>query len=793
MVAADSAPVARDAPNWPPKSPHEAKLMSPSARKKHDSRHACTSASPSPTRRRPVSRTQPNTASDEEEEEDEDEDEETLKLKLQAIEARLKLKKLQKAKKTADDRETDSVGLPSRPGTAASPRRADLARPRSEVQVPVSPVRNRREPEEQRSPARVLLGIDKGVRAQDVSLKRASSHASRTAKGAMSRAGSERPTDPPKIKSFSERIAESRNREREREEKQSRIENSRSAGFGLKDIEALRDRPASRAASSVSSGTRSSENGTPVGKNHVRSRSTNDVRDASAPRPASNLSSRWDASRTSASSRPSSRGLGTTSTAARYAEISQRDDSMDAPSFESFSGLHLKSREMQHNVIARTLEGKTIVTIPQLLKTVKAPEYEPPDMENDYVLMGVIASKSSPMATKNSAKQRSTGTQDEDAHATNKFMIITLTDLKWELQLFLFDTGFSKYWKLTPGTLIAILNPDILPPRDRGSSKFSLKLSSSDDTVLEIGSSRDLDFCHAMRKDGKECGQWIDGRKTEFCDFHVELMVEKSKRGRMEVNTMSGFGKGPPGSSKSSIFGRGGGKNDELKKEGRYHDKYLHETMYITPGAGSAARLLDRDQQPYHVTDRAEKHRKQLAAQEKERELAKRLGDIGGGAGGEYMKRATSNSTSQPQSVLRACTTSDDPFVSKTSTSQPATDILGLLGKKAEDVDLSRGGIPSKRKRAISSHSITSSSTSRNEPVGWGGAGKRGVFLPPSPPKKEFPSSLRGTREPSPAKKKARLLLDGKGIREPGRDSLGGMDIGLIAAMDDDDDDLEVI
>lgn len=737
---------------------------------------------------------QPDPASDEEEE-----DEETLQLKLQAIEARLKLKRLQKARKTADDGEMEGVTMSLRPGTAASARRVDLPRPQSEVQVPVSPVRNRREPEEQRSPARVLLGIDKGMKAHDVSLKRPSSYASKGASGGLLRSSSARGADSPKIKSFSERIAESRNKEREKEEKQARIERSRSGGFGLKDIEALKDRPASRAASSLSSGTRSTDSATPLGRSHARSRSTNDARENAPTRPASNLSGRLDASRTSAASRPLSRSFEAASTASKYAEISQRDDSTEAPSFESFSGLHLKSREMQHNVIARTLEGKTIVTIPQLLKTVKAPEYEPPDMENDYVLMGVIASKSSPMATKNSVKQRSASNQEEDVHATNKFMIITLTDLKWELQLFLFDTGFSKYWKLVPGTLIAILNPDILPPRDRATSKFSLKLSSSDDTVLEIGSARDLDFCHAMRKDGKECGQWIDGRKTEFCDFHVELMVEKSKRGRMEVNTMGGFGKGPPGNSKASVWGRGKGKGDELKKEGRYHDAYLHETMYITPGAGSAARLLDRDAQPYHVTERAEKHRKQLAGKEKERELARRLGDIGSGAGGEYMKRATSNLTlqSQPQSqsTTRAPTAPPDPFTSQPTTAPSSTDILGLLGKKASDVDLTRGGIPAKRKRAISSHSLTSSSatnTSKSEPVGWGGAGKRGVFLPASPTKKDLPSSFRGTREPSPAKKRARLLLDGKGIREPGRDSLGVMDVGLLAAMDDDDD-LEVI
>jgi minichromosome maintenance protein 10 len=52
---------------------------------------------------------------------------------------------------------------------------------------------------------------------------------------------------------------------------------------------------------------------------------------------------------------------------------------------------------------------------------------------------------------------------------------------------------------------------------------------------------------------------------------------------------------------------------------------------------------------------------------------------------------------------------------------------------------------------------------------------------------------MRGTRANSPAKKKARLLLPEKGIREPGRESLGGLDAGLLAAMDDDDDDLEFV
>ncbi|KAF1959764.1 hypothetical protein CC80DRAFT_545204 [Byssothecium circinans] len=770
----------KPAQNWPPRSPHEALLASPSGRRKYEQRRERNSVSPSPVKRRPMSRGQPDLEDDEE-----DEDEETLQLQLQAIEARLKIKKLQKARQTADG-DNESSGIPSRPSTSTSFRRFDPPRPQSEVQVPVSPIRNRRTQEEQRSPARVLLGIDKGLRAQDVSLKRASSFSAKMqaagVSGRLSRANSTRETEVPRGKSFSERIAESREKERERDEKKARVEQSRSRGFGLQHIEGLKDRPASRAESALSTSTKTSQSTTSSARNLDKShvRSTSDVTHASTPRSGSNFSQQAAHSRApSATSRPTS-AFGASRTASKYAEIADRDESSDAPSFESFSGLHLKSRDMQHNVIARTLEGKTVVTIPKLLKTVKAPDYDPPDMENDYVVLGIIASKSSPMTPKNAVRDRSIGNQDVDAHQSNKFMVIKLVDLKWELDLFLFDTGFSRFWKLSVGTLIAVLNPDIMPPRNRDTGKFSLKLTSSDDTVLEVGTARDLDFCHAMRKDGKECGSWIDGRKTEFCDFHLELQVEKSKRGRMEVNTMTGFGKGPSGTGKGGMFGgagRGRPKGDELRREGKYHDRILHETMYIAPGVGGAARLLDQDEQPWDRTARAERHRKQLADKEKERELARKLGDLGTSAGSDYMRHKGAGLEKLPAGSQ---TPAHGPLNDKATSSE----FLGLLDRKAEDVSLG----PTKRKRAISNKSRTNA-----EPVGWGGAYKRGLLLSPARKDESVSSfSSRGTRDPSPVKKRARLLLPEKGIREPGRESLGTLDIGLIAAMDDDDD-LEVV
>lgn len=283
--------------------------------------------------------------------------------------------------------------------------------------------------------------------------------------------------------------------------------------------------------------------------------------------------------------------------------------------------------------------------------------------------------------------------------------------------------------------------------------------------------------CHAKRKDGKDCGSWIDGRKTEFCEFHVQLQVEKSKKGRMEINTMAGFGNGP-GAGKHGMFGgrKGGFKGDELKREGRYHDRGLHETVYIASGPGGAARMLDNDEDQgfERGASREERFRKQLAAKEKERELAKRLGTMGDGStGGDYMK-IRSGEAGELSSQASSIAASSKPG---------ASDFSSLLDRTAADVSLA----PVKRKRIASGKSTASS-----EPVGWGFRYGR----IPSPKKEvapSFSSALRSTREVSPAKKKARLLLPEKGIREPGRESIGGLDVGLIAAMDDDDDDLEVI
>ncbi|KAJ9621164.1 hypothetical protein H2203_007215 [Taxawa tesnikishii (nom. ined.)] len=384
-------------------------------------------------------------ASDNEQDENpSDEDEETLQLKLQAIEAKLKLKKLQQAKtKNARRARSPSEDV----SESASPRKRLKVSvfPAADVQIPVSPAKDRiKAPQQDTSPARILLGIDKGLRAQDVSLKRPRpGPIFDRSEPKLAAAAPE-----PRIKSFSERIAESRTNDQAQETKEERIQKARSKGFSLsRPLDASPDTPKPR-----NTGLRT--DGAPSRQCKDTSRNTQ-----SSSQPSSHPAARFSQSSTSASalqasqrprtSKPESHSDSTNNNN-QLLRSSSAEPSADSSSFDPYSSLHLTKRTIPHVDLARTLAGKEIYTLPRLLKEVKSPHYDPPDCEADFVVFAILAAKSTPYDHK--PAHHSTG-EDETGPLgapKNKFMVLKLTDLNWELDCFLFDTAFSQYWKLTP-------------------------------------------------------------------------------------------------------------------------------------------------------------------------------------------------------------------------------------------------------------------------------------------------------------------------------------------------------
>ncbi|KAJ5728317.1 hypothetical protein N7493_004647 [Penicillium malachiteum] len=726
---------------------------------------------------------------DEGEDYGEEEDEETLELRLAEIQARLKLKQLQKSRGrsgtlTSQTEDDDSFGSTSRPSYQISAPRSPPPSQRkaltNEVQVPVSPTRRATAAAEPWSPRRYQLGIDKGRKASDVSLKRPPNARTLqrptsqlgTRSSAMTRTNdtySPRPQTSPgdgglhRIKSFSERMAEGRaaeKAEKSRLEKAERVQAGRSTAFQLNkaEIESFRTAAAKEPESTLHS--------------------------SSGREPESYSFNREEILRSF--NRPQSGGLKRSHTTPNMKDDNARNGKSseetalnppDSSKFESYSSLHLSNRILPHSFLSRTLNDKTVLRIPDLLKKIKAPAFElPEEIDGDFVVFGIVASKSEPKKTKQSdnATAKSTDPYDDGLNNTNQYMAITLTDLKWTIDLFLFDTAFPRYYKITEGMLVAILNPTILPPPKHkiDTNRFSLALSSSDDKVLEIGKARDIGYCKSVRKDGKTCRAWLDARKTEFCDFHVDLQVRRTQGARSGVNSGVGqFGSGGRSDSRMGFYkdrkvhthDPEAAKSRPKSETGRY-DMATGSTYFVAPaprsrgaprtsynpvagGYGSAA-ALDANDDPFiaagmmgrGMENKEAQLRRRLLAQQRERDITQKLVSTRGGVGAEYLRTRT------------------------TETSAPS---------EANDKSSGTQGTPKALPSSISDFNLASFGRAKN------------VHL--SPKKRSYD----GDKPHGSGLKKTRFITS-RGIREAGRDSLGGPEA-TQSQISDDDDELEFV
>ncbi|KAK1061741.1 hypothetical protein LTR74_010870 [Friedmanniomyces endolithicus] len=826
--------------------------------------------------------------------EDDDDEEARAELELARIEAKLRLDNIRRKKKrlAADGGDGGGADDGGESGGRGSSRRAD-SRPTSprkplgtaelqpklryqtDVEVPHSPLRHRPPPTEHVSPARKRLGLHAPAKAVDVSLKRA-----RDGTQVMQPTSSAQP-DAPRGKSFNERLRATVERADDREAKYDRIESSRSKGFGAISTSLGETRrrsregspkPQTRAARSETErpssarGAQTSSARTTKEPSVSGSASVRSTQSRSQPRPTVNAVFRQPGNRRTPEADPSV-----------PTPDSDEDDNNDingddqhSSSYDPFSSLHLTKRHIPHPTLTRALSQKQVYTLPRLLKEVKSPHYEPPDCDTDYVLFALLASKSTPYDQKATHRTTDENQPQDDATAPrNKFMVLKLTDLTWEIDLFLFGTAFTQLWKLTPGTLLAILNPDILPPaqKQQHSGKFSLKLGSSEDRVMEIGVGRDLGWCSSVRKDGRECEEWVDRRKTDICGFHLDLFVERQRKGRMEVNGMwRGRETGEDGGKGVRNREAGLRQGSPKRRQNGVTQSREYGTLYSVPtgnfpgqrGGPSTASLLDAED-----TDRlaswteAEKSRQRIAASQKERDLQRQLNKLASegndSVGAQYMRataKPSTNLTPEDHASSADAEQSSKPYFEK-----PSAASLGLLGKVAGEVRMS----PLKdRKRHFGSKAVSKSGG--REAVGWGGAGRaldrglgrgdgglggpgalekgqktldrtlsgggaggaggagaggataatgaattggssgQGISTANPADTAARPTAMRARSQDgslSPAKKRARFMLAGKGFREPGGRESGGLDLGVHGdpggkkgegAHDDDDD-----
>lgn len=146
------------------------------------------------------------------------------------------------------------------------------------------------------------------------------------------------------------------------------------------------------------------------------------------------------------------------------------------------------------------------------------------DLEKDWVIAGVLVSKSPIKTTK-------TG---------SAFSIWKLSDLKGDMKmisLFMFKTAHKNLWKTTCGMCLAVLNPSVLEKRAESGDLACLSIDT-DKKVMILGQSKDLGTCKAKKKNGEPCTSTVNLDSCDYCIYHMKQEYSKmSKRSELQSST----------------------------------------------------------------------------------------------------------------------------------------------------------------------------------------------------------------------------------------------------------------
>lgn len=297
----------------------------------------------------------------------------------------------------------------------------------------------------------------------------------------------------------------------------------------------------------------------------------------------------------------------------------------DTDIHEPFTNLRLAHEpKIPFATLQTQFDDAEVFNLSRLYATVSPPEFDPPQVCN-WVLIAVVAKKSKVF--------------DRPADASgsggrvSKYVMLTLCDLgTFEVSLAISGPAFDKYWKLGVGQVVALLNPGIYKTRQKrlfdsatgptttegeGGYTFGLFVNDAQfDSVLELGRSRDLGKCAATTAKGHPCSHWVNARKATYCDFHAEAKVRKARSGRMEMNSVAQgqpMGRYGAGSSKTVLMKYGNNNQpDFANKEGLLDDPLKPAPKYSavygkvwTSVSGSAFQHADNSGTPNSAFDSA--------------------------------------------------------------------------------------------------------------------------------------------------------------------------------------------
>ncbi|KAL2076340.1 hypothetical protein ACEWY4_028064 [Coilia grayii] len=185
---------------------------------------------------------------------------------------------------------------------------------------------------------------------------------------------------------------------------------------------------------------------------------------------------------------------------------------------EKFSGLRLRRPRISSIDIEHKMTGRKMIQLSQLPDRLARDNLE----DSDWVTFAVLVNKITPQS-KNNGKTFSI------------WKLNDLHNLEVYVSLFLFGNVHTELWKTDTGTVMGILNPNLMKNKE-GSNEVCVCLTiDHPQKVLVLGEAMDFGTCKAMKKNGDPCSQIVNLHKCEYCQYHVQAQYKKMSSKRAEL------------------------------------------------------------------------------------------------------------------------------------------------------------------------------------------------------------------------------------------------------------------
>ncbi|KAJ8006906.1 hypothetical protein DPEC_G00112070 [Dallia pectoralis] len=204
---------------------------------------------------------------------------------------------------------------------------------------------------------------------------------------------------------------------------------------------------------------------------------------------------------------------------------------------EKYSGLRLRRPRVSSTEMDRKMADRRLIRLSQLPERLAREKLE----ECDWVTFAVLVSKATPQS-------------NSSGKTFSIWKLSDLRDLDVYVSLFLFGEVHKEHWKTEPGTVMGILNPSHMKPKD-GYDGTSLSVDHPQ-KVLLMGEAQDFGTCKAAKKNGDPCSQIVNLYDCQYCQYHVKAQYKKMSSQRSELQS----------SFSGKATGKVKGKSNSLKE-----------------------------------------------------------------------------------------------------------------------------------------------------------------------------------------------------------------------------------